>query len=400
MRLILALLLATQAWAQTQPDPLNVSGIYPHLTVFNSDPKRERPAMECGLGAAVPWAGKLWSTTYTSHDLGKGNDKLFAVNADMSLEIRPESVGGTSACRIIHRESRQLFIASYAIDEAGKIRVIPRDKLPGRLTAMARHLTDPEHKVIYLTQEGAVYEVDVATLEVKELFKKPLPGWHYKGAWTSHGRLYIAANGEDPAPSPFWKVDYTSNASKFETEKLTWQYLQTPYQPLATPRKKGQTQWRGLSEDIGNLGEWDGKQWRVLSRRQHLDISGPGGLTGAKSDAEPTWALGWDLRSTFLRVSSAADKWTTYRLPKPSYTADGIHGSNTEWPRICDVGEGPRLMFLFRARDDHGHREMEQPTGAQPPADLGPRHPLPHPRPASFQHPVPATLRPLRMGLP
>jgi hypothetical protein len=348
MRLLVALLLSVgQVSAQqTQPPPLNVSGIYPHLTVFNSDPKRERPAMECGLGAAVPWAGKLWSTTYTSHDLGKGNDKLFAVKADMSLEIRPESVGGTSACRMIHRESRQLFIASYAINEAGKIRVIPRDKLPGRLTAMARHLTDPEHKVIYLTQEGAVYEVDVATLEVTELFKKPLPGWHYKGAWTSHGRLYIAANGEDPAPSPFWKVDYTSNATKFETEKLTWQYLQTPYLPLATPRKKGQTQWRGLSEDMGNLGEWDGKQWRMLSRRQHLDISGPGGLTGAKSDAEQTWALGWDLRSTFIRVSSAADKWTTYRLPKPSYTADGIHGSNTEWPRICDVGEGPRLMFL------------------------------------------------------
>ena len=27
-------------------EPLSVSGIYPHLTVFNSDPKRERPAME------------------------------------------------------------------------------------------------------------------------------------------------------------------------------------------------------------------------------------------------------------------------------------------------------------------------------------------------------------------
>ena len=153
MRRLVALLLVTQACAQTPTEPLSVSGIYPHLTVFNSDPKRERPAMECGLGAAVPWAGKLWSTTYTSHDLGEGNDKLFAVNADMSLEIRPESIGGTSACRMIHRESRQLFIASYAIDEFGKVRVIPRDKLPGRLTALARHLTDPVNKVLYLTQD-------------------------------------------------------------------------------------------------------------------------------------------------------------------------------------------------------------------------------------------------------
>jgi hypothetical protein len=103
-------------------EPLSVSGIYPHLAVFNSDPKREKPEMECGLGTAVPWAGKLWITTYTSHALGRGNDKLFAILPDMSLEIRPESVGGTSACRMIHRESKQLFIASYAIDEAGKDR--------------------------------------------------------------------------------------------------------------------------------------------------------------------------------------------------------------------------------------------------------------------------------------
>jgi hypothetical protein len=327
-------------------EPLCVSGIYPHLTVFNSDPKRGKPEMECGLGAAVPWAGKLWSTTYTSHALGRGNDKLFAISPDMSLEIRPESVGGTSACRMIHRESKQLFIASYAIDEAGKVRVIPRDKLPGRLTALARHLTDPKNKVLYLTQEGAVYEVDVHSLAVTELFKKPLPGWHYKGAWTAHGRLFVAANGEEPAPSPFWNVDYTSAATKFETEKRTWQHLQVPYQPLATPRKTGQTMWRGISEDIGNLGEWNGETWRILSRRQHLDISGPGGLSGATSDDEPVWALGWDLRSAFIQVRDKSGTWTMYRLPKSSYTADGVHGSNTEWPRICDVGDGPRLMFL------------------------------------------------------
>ena len=268
---------------------------------------------------------------------------------------------------MIHRESKQLFIASYAVDEAGQVRVIPRDKLPGRLTALARHLTDPENKVLYLTQEGAVYEVDVHSLAVTELFKKPLPGWHYKGAWTAQGRFFVAANGEEPAPSPFWKVDYTSEATRFETEKLTWQYLQTPYQPLATPRTTGQTLWKGISEDIGNLGEWDGKNWRVLSRRQHLDITGPGGLTGAKGDDEPVWALGWDLRSAFIKVRDQSGAWTIFRLPKSSYTADGVHGSNTEWPRICDVGEGPRLMFLHNGL-------YELPTGFRDGHSAGLRH--------------------------
>jgi hypothetical protein len=209
--------------------------------------------------------------------------------------------------------------------------------------------------------------VDVHSLAVTELFKKPLPGWHYKGAWTAQGRFFIAANGEDPAPSPFWKVDYTSAATRFETEKLTWPYLQTPYQPLATPRSTGQTLWRDISEDIGNLGEWDGKTWRILSRRQHLDITGPGGLTGATSDDEPVWALGWDLRSAFIKLREKTGAWTIYRLPKSSYTADGMHGSNTEWPRICDVGDGPRLMFLHNGL-------YELPTGFRDGHSGGLRH--------------------------
>jgi hypothetical protein len=55
MRLLVAVLFAAgPAWAQSHSaQPLSISGIYPHLTVFNSDPKRERPEMECGLGAAV-----------------------------------------------------------------------------------------------------------------------------------------------------------------------------------------------------------------------------------------------------------------------------------------------------------------------------------------------------------
>jgi hypothetical protein len=332
--------------------PLRVSGIYPHLSMFNSDPKRERPEPECGVGAVVPWAGKLWCMTYTSHALGRGSDKLFAVSPDLVLEERPESVGGTHACRMIHRESNQLFIGCYAVDAAGKVRAIVREDLPGRLTALARHISDPANKVLYLAQEGAVYEVDVHTLAVRELFKKPLPGWHYKGAWTAQGRYFVSANGEEPAPSPFWKVDYSSAATRQVTEELSWQYLQTAHPPLAAPRLTGQTMWRGFSEDMGNLGEWDGKAWRVLSRRQHLDVSGPGGLRGAASDDEPVWALGWDLRSAFVKVREKGGEWTVYRVAKASYSADGMNGSNTEWPRICEAGDGARLMFLHNGLFD------------------------------------------------
>jgi DNA-binding transcriptional ArsR family regulator len=41
-----------------RPDPLvaGISGIYPHLAVFNV-------YGECGIGAVVPWAEKLWLIT-------------------------------------------------------------------------------------------------------------------------------------------------------------------------------------------------------------------------------------------------------------------------------------------------------------------------------------------------
>jgi hypothetical protein len=338
---------ALPALAQEGTERLCVSGIYPHLAAFNSIPSRERPDPECGIGALVPWAGKLWFLSYTSHALKHGSDKLFAVSSDLTLEVRPESVGGTHAARMIHRESQQLFIGCYAIGASGEVRVISRDAMPGRLTALARHLTDPADKVLYLTQEGALYEVDVHSLAVTELFKKPTPGWHYKGAWTAQGKLFIAGNGEEPGPSPFWTVDYTSAATKQLAEVEASRHYQVPDSPRAPARTDGQTMWRNLSEDLGSLAEWDGQAWTVLARRQHLDITGPGGLTGAASDDDPVWALGWDLRSAFVKVREASGRWAVYRLPKASYSADGVHGSNTEWPRICQIGGGRRLMFLF-----------------------------------------------------
>ena len=45
--------------------------------------------------------------------------------------------------------------------------------MSGRHTGNARHLTDPSNKIYYGTMEEGFYEVDVNTLEVKEL----ISGW-------------------------------------------------------------------------------------------------------------------------------------------------------------------------------------------------------------------------------
>ncbi|WP_309714719.1 hypothetical protein [Armatimonas sp.] len=40
--------------------PHSVSGVYPHLAMFNDEG-------ECGTGAVVVWAGRLWVVTYAPH---------------------------------------------------------------------------------------------------------------------------------------------------------------------------------------------------------------------------------------------------------------------------------------------------------------------------------------------
>jgi hypothetical protein len=167
------------------------SGIYPHLAYFNNEG-------ECGTGAVVPWADRLWVITYGPHCPLGSSDKLYEITPDLQMTVRPESVGGTPANRMIHRESKQLNIGPYFIDKNRKVRVVPPKMMPGRLTGTARHLMDPANKVYIATMEEGLYEVDVHTLDVKELIKdgnrqpsigdgiqSELPGYHGKGPFAS-----------------------------------------------------------------------------------------------------------------------------------------------------------------------------------------------------------------------
>ena len=140
------------------------SGIYPHLAYYNNEG-------ECGTGAVVPWIGDLWVVTYSPHKPLGSSDKLYQITPNLREIIRPESIGGTPANRMIHRESNQLFIGPYAIDDKKNVRTIPYSNMQGRHTGNARHLFDPENKIYFGTMEEGFYEVDVHTVEPKELYK-------------------------------------------------------------------------------------------------------------------------------------------------------------------------------------------------------------------------------------
>ena len=309
--LLVSLVVVLAMASSSHADPASLSGIYPKLAMFNDE-------NECGIGAVVPWADRLWVITYAPHKPEGSSDKLYEVTPDLRQIVRPESIGGTPANRMIHRESGQLFIGPYAIDAQRRVRVIPYRELFGRLTANARHLADPTRKIMYATMEEGIYEVDVNTLAVTELWadearqtdrrKAGFPGYHGKGFYSGQGVYVYANNGE--------------RGSQAQTD---------PESPS------------------GALAEWDGKsdRWKLIRRNQFTEVTGPGGIEGPTRPAtDPIWSVGWDSKSLLFGVREPDEGWTFYRLPKGSHSYDGAHGWNTEWPRIREIGEADYLMTM------------------------------------------------------
>jgi len=172
--------------------------------------------------------------------------------------------------------------------------------------------------------EEGFYEVDVSSLKTKMLYedgnvrKKQqndtqvnppndlLPGAHGKGLYSGQGVLVYSNNGEASAEA----------LKHFDIES-------------------------------GVLAEWNGKDWKVIRRNQFVEVTGPGGIHGNKNPAtDPIWVTGWDYRSVLVGVRDQG-KWSFYRLPKASYSYDGAHGWNTEWPRIRDVGITQHPNYLM-----------------------------------------------------
>ena len=293
------------------------SGIYPHLAYYNNEG-------ECGTGAVVPWAGRLWVISYGPHLPFGSSDKLYEITPDLQRIIRPESVGGTPANRMIHKESNQLFIGPYAIDANRSVRTIPYAQAPGRYTGLARDLKDPQNKILIATMEEGFYELDVKTLSTKLLYQdgnvrekkkedisnnfsgQLLPGAHGKGVYSGQGVMVYSNNGESGSQA----------LKQFDIE-------------------------------AGVLAEWNGKDWKVIRRNQFVEVTGPGSINGNKNpDTDPIWATGWDHKSVILGVRDSG-KWSFFRLPKASHSYDGAHGWNTEWPRIRDIGTVEKPDYLM-----------------------------------------------------
>jgi hypothetical protein len=280
----------------SQNSPSQVSGIFPSLSM-SAD---HFPRTEAGTGALMPWADRLWVITYVAHLTPTGSGTgLYTIDDNLQITKHPKSIVGTYANRLIHTPSMQLSIGPYLIDTLGNVRLI-EEFANHRLAATMTHLDDPENKLYYLAMEGEFFEVDVHTLEVKQLFqlmdelKEPKGSKpHFKSGFTNHGRVVVCNN--------------SYNVKDFNGE------------------------WAA-----GRLAEWDGKgEWKIIENTAFTEVWSAG------SFGQPLIATGWDEISVIMRVLINGE-WKRYRLPKGSKAFDET--STTEWMRIREVETERALM--------------------------------------------------------
>lgn len=283
--------------------PTNISGVFPSLT---HEAELGPPRSECGIGALMPFAKRLWSISYVSHKAQTGlGTGLYETDRNLDMYRRPESVVGTYTNRMFHWETNQIIIGPHVIDADHNVRTV--DALVDvRCCGTATHMTEPGRLVYVLGMEGELFELDVATLQCtqvcdlqRELGTEGQGRVHFKDCCTANGRLVVCSN------------EYADEDFRGERAQ-------------------------------GRLAEFDGQAWTILERKPYVGLQALRGFGGASA----LFAIGWDQASALLSVHTSETGWVRYRLPKASHCFD--HKWQTEWPRIREV-EHERLLM-----DCHG----------------------------------------------
>lgn len=284
---------------------IQVSGVFPHTAMYTSILPSHT---ESGIGAMIPWGGKLWVTNYVADIGANTGSALYSIDENMQMERFPGSVSGTYGCAMILEPVDCLNIGPYIIDRNNRVRVIPEIG-NYRLISSMKHLTDPEHLFYVQSMEGWMFEVNMRTLasrKVCNLYRElQYPGSedaqvdtcqsHIMGAVTAQGRIIVTSN--------------TYTEEEFSGKRAA-----------------------------GRLAEYVDGKWHIVEKKPFsaLRVSADG--------REIVYAMGWDKASAIMKVLIDG-KWTTYRLPKASMNYE--HHWAEEAPVISQLETGSYLLDFF-----------------------------------------------------
>src|SRR5690606_34534545 len=170
---------------------------------------------------------------------------LRRIHDDMTMEIVPDTLGvdGTYTNRFVHFDSNQIVIGPHVIDAEHRIRTVPELR-PLRVCGTTWHLTDPKNLVYVLCMEGELFELNVRSLECRQVFdlQEVLDTQgegkvHFKDCYCQYGRLVVCSN---------------------EYHEKDWANEQAQ----------------------GRLAEYDGQSWTILERKPFTCVSGRGTFSG------------------------------------------------------------------------------------------------------------------------
>lgn len=245
------------AGARSAAAAVSASGVFPALTVTAStSPNRS----ECGHGALIAWADRLYTISYLSVPNAGSGTGLYEIDENMTQTlVAPHN--STYANRMMVPAANVVVIGPFIIDAERGVRTFT-SLLSVRIGGMAEHIHSPATMVYMLGMDGPLWECSLLTLDCTKLFDLvsalSIPASageqpHFKAAHTMAGKLWVASN-------------------TFE-----------------------QADGLGLQHG-GRLATWDGTSanWTIVATTAYSEV------TGRHNFGCVVWALGWDSNSVIL----------------------------------------------------------------------------------------------------
>lgn len=318
LALALAPLVVVSAARVPAPQPLDsryvsAGGVFPALTVTadSSPAGLASPRSECGHGALMAWADKLFTISYLSVPNAGAGTGLYAIDANM-VQTKLADHNSTFANRMLFPPTSSIVMGPWVIDAAGNISGVFSSLLHVRLGGMSKSINNPDTHVYMLGMDGPLWECSMLDFSCVQLFD-----------------LVTALDIPAPAEQPHFKALHVVNNTAFVASNT-----------FSEADELGHAHG-------GRLASWDGKSanWTILARTAFFEV------TSRFNMGQTVFALGQDERSVILKVIDYGDgPWDpsydaaiqTFRLPKASHAYD--HLWQAEWPRIREVETERYLM--------------------------------------------------------
>jgi hypothetical protein len=269
---------------------------------------------EVGIGAMMPWANRLYFTTYLA-DTVVGDGGVLAYIDQSGAEVVVDTHNSCHTGRMVHSETNQLLIGEYVIGLDGTVHKVAL-LAAQRISSWARHMSSPTTKAYACsmgssTNPALLWEVDLTTWVATQVANIStglgLTTAHVKAMWTAYSSGSLTGS----------------------------QYANTRLLIASNVQYKP-----GDAANSGVLATWDGTTFVSRGTESHIEIGGnyePGsGMVCA--------AVGMDHKSPFLVYPSQSlgGSYFRYRFPAGTHTQD--YYITQEWMRIRPV-QTERLML-------------------------------------------------------